>query len=210
MIQSVTLKITLSAKTTLYLVVFNQKKMGGVFSFPEPSPRWGHFTAPVGGQLYLWGGRTRNFFYERKGLSSSLHRFDPVLKTRLDIVCTGPPPPALYNGSCVATGSHLYLYGGTDGAELHDSLFKLKLDTKLHAWQQIITKHGSRPMRKTGCGMVTYGNKLVLYGGYGIASASVQQQESEFVSLEYTNKKGWTNELHTFDLFDGIIMKLKI
>ena len=174
-----------------------------MFSIPEPSPRWGHFSAPVGGQLCLWGGRTRNFFDERKVLSPTLHRFDLVLKTRQDLICTGPPPPPLYNGSCVATGSHLYLYGGSDGQELHDFLFQL--DIKSHAWRQIITKHGSRPMRKTGCGMVTHGNKLVLYGGYGIPSAPVQQQESEFVSLEYTAEKGWTNELHTFDLFDGII-----
>ena len=49
--------------------------------------------------------------------------------------------------------------------------------------------------------MVTYGSKLVLFGGYGPTSGPTQPG-AEFVKSG-KNTSGWTNELHTFDVGEG-------
>ena len=81
----------------------------------EPSPRDRHFSAAVGDQLYVWGGRTKDFDDEKNALASALHSFHAVLECWEHCECSGPPPPALYRGSCASTGDHLYMYGGSDG-----------------------------------------------------------------------------------------------
>ena len=44
---------------------------GRGFSESEPSPRWAHFSAAVGDQLYVWGGRTKDFSKEKNVLDLS-------------------------------------------------------------------------------------------------------------------------------------------
>ena len=58
-------------------------------------------------------------------------------------------------------------------------------------------------MRKAGCEMVSYGSKLVLFGGCGIPSGPTQPGAEFVKSSKYTDGIGWTNELHTFDLIKG-------
>ena len=49
--------------------------------------------------------------------------------------------------------------------------------------------------------MVVYGRKLILFGGYGVPSHPSQQ---DFVKNSRSTKgRGWTNELHSFDLEEG-------
>ena len=161
----------------------------------EPSPRWGHFSAAVGDELYVWGGRTEDFSKEKKVLASSIHRFRSKLESWEHRQCDGTPPPALYNGSCACTGGCLYLYGGTDGVSPQGSLYQLTINSL--KWQQLSS---AGPMRKTGCGMVAYGKKLVLFGGRGFASGPCQLG-AQFVTD--VDGRGWTNELHSFDLEEG-------
>ena len=51
------------------------------------------------------------------------------------------------------------------------------------------------PMKKSGCGMVSYNRCLVIFGGFGDAPTQPQPGSS------YNG--GYTNELHTFDLLEG-------
>ena len=53
------------------------------------------------------------------------------------------------------------------------------------------------PMKKVECGMVSYEDQLILFGGYGIRSGPTQPG-AQFVR----NSKfaGWTNELHSFNV----------
>lgn len=162
----------------------------------EPSPRWGHFSAAVGDQLYVWGGRTKDFSKEKNVLASSIHCFHPVLESFSDHQCSGPPPPTLYNGASASTGNHLYLYGGYDGSDYQNCFYQL--DTQSLKWQQLSS---AGPMKKFGCRMIAYGRKLLLLGGHGIPS---HPSQSDFVKdSKHTDGRGWTNELHSFDLEEG-------
>ena len=169
---------------------------GGGFS--EPSPRWGHVSAGVGEQLYLWGGRTKDFAKEKAVLLRRTHCWDPLLECWQHKECSGLLPPALYEGACASIAHHIYLYGGHDGSAWHGSLYQL--DTKSLEWQQLSPEG---PMKKAGCGMVAYGNKLVLFGGYGRPSGPTQPGAEFVKATRYTDGRGWTNELHSFDVVGG-------
>ena len=165
-------------------------------SLSEPSPRWGHHSAAVGGQLYVWGGRTKDFSKEKSELAVSVHSFNQCMETWQTRATTGKCPPTVYRGSCTSSGHHLYLYGGSDGHCYNDSLHQL--DTDSLEWSQL----PSGPMKKIRCGMVSYEDKLILFGGYGTPSCPTQPG-AEFVENRTTNGRGWTNELHMFDLQKG-------
>ncbi len=163
-------------------------------SFSEPSPRWGHYSAAVGGQLCVYGGRTKDFSIGKSELGGCIHSFNQCMERWQTRATTGQPHPGLYDGACTSSGNHLYLYGGYDQSRFQDSLYRL--DTDSLEWSQL----PSGPMRKIGCGMVSYKEKLILFGGYGIPSGPTQPG-AEFIKI--TDGHGWTNELHTFDVQKG-------
>ena len=166
--------------------------------FSEPSPRWGQFSAVVEGKLCVYGGRTKDFVKEKSGLASSVHSFDGLLESWYSEDTGGVPPPGLYGGACASVGRHVYVYGGHDGSARQGFLHQL--DTRTWTWKQLSS---SGPMRKTGCKMVAYGSNLVLFGGRGIPSGPTQPGAEFVKSSNYTDGRGWTNELHTFDLIKG-------
>ena len=149
----------------------------------------------------MWGGRTKDFLQEKSELASSIHSFEPVTpflefwdKNKL----SGVPPPGLYHGACASAGHHVYLYGGHDGSRLQSSLHQL--DTRSWTCKQLSS---AGPMRKSVCGMIAHDSKLVLFGGYGIPSGPTQQGAEFIKNSTYTDGRGWTNEVHTFDLKEG-------
>ena len=163
----------------------------------EPSPRWGHYSALVK-KIYVWGGHTKDFHRGKSELASSVHSFDPVLESWAENNCGGVPPPGLYRGACTSASHHVYLYGGSDGSRFQSSLHQL--DTRSWTWKQLSS---AGPMRKYGCGMVTYDSKLVLFGGYGYSSGPTQPGGEFVKDSRFTDGRGWTNELHTYDLKEG-------
>lgn len=175
----------------------------------EPSPRYSHFSTLVEGELYVWGGQV-DFCVEEdnalKQLISHIHHFDIMLESWTTTECSGvpDPPPGLGNGGCASSGHHIYFYGGYNESGLQNSLHQL--DTKSWRWKQLCA--GGGPMRKAGCGMVACDSRLVLFGGYGVLSSPAQEQlGADFIEDMYSkarySKKGWTNELHSFDLKEG-------
>ena len=103
----------------------------------------------------------------------------------------GVTPPCF-----TSSGRHLYLYGGCDSSDFHDSLYQL--DTESLEWSQL----PSGPMRKYRCGMVSYEDKLILFGGYGTLSGPTQPG-AEYIEDTTFPGCGWTNELHMFDVQKG-------
>ena len=154
----------------------------------EPHPRRGHFSAPVEDHLVLWGG-------EKGELAHTFNQFSESWSSKQ---CQGPSPPdGLYNGASAYAGHHLYLYGGHDGSRYHNSLHQL--DTRSWTWSHLSS---AGPMCKVGCGMVTYGEKLLCFGGYGIPSDTTQP--ADFVkNSNLEDGTGWTNELYAYDLCKG-------
>ena len=166
----------------------------------EPSPRWAHCSALAEGQVYVFGGRTKDFTQKKKELSSTLHSFDPCIESwNQPAVATGNKefPLGLYASACASTGHHVYVYGGWDGTEWQGSLHKLNCKTM--KWTKLSTGDNG-PMKKSRCGLVIYYDKLVLFGGYGCHSGSIQRGEEFVQSKKFGYPRGWTNELHIFDL----------
>ena len=87
--------------------------------------------------------------------------------------------------------------GETDGREKQCSLYQL--DVRSMACKQLSS---AGPSRKTGCGMVTYGKTLVLFGGRGSPSGPTQP------GAQWDG--GCTNELHTFELEEGEGVQLEV
>lgn len=84
--------------------------MAAGLSDSEPSPRWGHISAPVDGKLYVWGGHTKKFSSQAKRkLASTLHVFNPIMESWKDQSTTGVPSPGLFGGACASAGDCLYV-----------------------------------------------------------------------------------------------------
>lgn len=126
----------------------------------EPSPRYGHYSAAVEGKLYIWGGGTKNFRRDKNALTSTLHVFDPFMEAWETKRTTGDHPPGIYRGVSASIEHHIYQYGGTDGSSHHGSLHHL--DTTTLHWTEL----PSGPAKKSDCGMIICGNRLVLFGGW--------------------------------------------
>ena len=172
----------------------------------EPSPRFDHGTAAVRGRCYLWGGWFAQDFSEsgRRKLTSTAEIFDPYLETWEEHPTTGVPPPGLYNGACTSLLDSLYWFGGWDGSYYCNFLHRLDTTTlKWRKLQPLSQVYG--PMRKHGCGMVSFlQNRLAVFGGYGIPTGPTQPGAMFTKSTHYTDGSGWSNELHVFNITEGM------
>ena len=60
-------------------------------------------------------------------------------------------------------------------------------------------------MRKAWCGMVHFhDDKLAVIGGYGYPNGPIQPGSVFIRNTTATNGIGWTNEIHIFDISQGI------
>ena len=148
----------------------------------EPLPRAGHAAIAVDNKLHMWGGWGRSKDKSQK-LAQKLEVFDISTEHWEQKPTRGTPPPGLFGTAYAVVGSCLFVFGGWDGVSHHNSLFKLDLRT--FQWEQVRVSNPSRgPQRKSGCGMVSYGdNQLVVFAGW--------------------TDTGLTDELHIFDLNKG-------
>ena len=51
--------------------------------------------------------------------------------------------------------------------------------------------------------MIAFDKKLLLFGGYGYPSHSTQPGAKFIMNSKSSGGRGWTNELHLFDLKEG-------
>ena len=169
--------------------------MGAGTSIAESPPRFGHFSAAVEGHLCVSGGRTKGFTKEKGEL---VHTFNQLSESWSSKQCQGPSPPGgLYLGASAYAGHHLYLYGGYYGPHNRYRNSLHQLDTRSWTWSHL---YSAGPMPKAGCGMVTYDETLLCFGGYGTPSGTTQP------GAEFTKESkfsGWTNEFHAYDLNKG-------
>ena len=171
----------------------------------EPPPRFFHGAAQVRGRCYLWGGRVQDFSESgRRKLTSTVEVFDPHLETWEECHTTGVPPLGLYNGACTSLLDSLYWFGGFDGISYYNSFHTL--DTTTLEWRELQPlNQADGPMRKGGCGMVSFlQNKLAVFGGYGIPTGPTQPGAMFTKSTDFTNGSGWSNELHVFTITEGM------
>ena len=171
----------------------------------QPSPRFGHGTAAVGGRCYLWGGRVQDFSESgRRKLASTIDNFDPHLETWEKHPTTGVPPPGLYYGACTSLLDSLYWFGGWDGTSYYNSFHRL--DSVTLEWRELQPlNQGDGPMRKSGCGMVSFlPDQLAVFGGYGIPTGPTQPGTIFTENIDFTDGRGWSNELHVLNITEGM------
>ena len=176
----------------------------------QPSPRFSHGAAAVGGRCYLWGGRVRDFSVSgRRKLTSVIKIFDPYLETWEEHHTRGVPPSGLYFGACTSLLELFYWFGGYDGSSFHNSVHRL--DGTTLEWRELQPlNQADGPMRKVGCGMVSFlQDKLAVFGGYGIPTGPTQPGAmfTRAVNCNYarfTDGRGWSNELHVFNITEGM------
>jgi N-acetylneuraminic acid mutarotase len=171
----------------------------------EPHLGLGHYSAVVNGKVWMWGGHTKS---SPQPPSNVVQIYDPEQGTWEFVPTDGNQPSTLYYGACTSVGNSMYIYGGQeeDSAESYtNSLYKLDLDTsKTRVTWTLLNDDG--PMKSAGCRMVSYKNKLIVFGGYGERPTSPDLEEY-FNSTSYKARRGcgWTNllSIYEYDLNKG-------
>ena len=170
----------------------------------QPSPRFYHCAPQVGHETYLWGGWTADFVT----LPFEIETFDTFSETWTKKTATGVPPPGLFSGGFAVVAETLYHYGGNDGRSQYSSLHSL--NTVTLEWRELQSKNpADQPMSKSAHGMVTYHEavgvtSLAVLAGYGKPTTPIQPGSTVIQDTRRTDRRGWTNELHLFNLTNGM------
>ena len=140
--------------------------------------------------------------------TTSLQVYQPYLESWRQLDTQGPPPPGLYLGASAHSENFLYDYGGYKSDNVSYSGCLHRLDTKTSSWILLAAHSADAPMKKVSCGMIVYENSVIIIGGYGIQNGPIQPG-SKWRKMRDTddddnpNTKGWTNEMHQYDLSEG-------
>ena len=170
----------------------------------EPLPRICHVSQSVGSKVLVQGGRTKDFSEKsRQHLSSVVETFDPYSELWEQRQVEGDPPsPGTYVAASASLHDDLFSFGGWDGSYYFNALHRL--DTKTWRWCQLSPQNAEEaPMPKIGCGMISFGDKLGVFGGYGIPKGPTEPQ-SFIKNTRFTDGRGWTNEFHIYHLKEGV------
>ena len=180
-------------------------RMTSISKLYEPSPRFSHGAAAVWGRCYLWGGCVPDFSESgRRKLASAIEIFKPYMDTWEKKPTTGVPPLGLHTGACTSLLDSLYWFGGYDGTSFYNSLHRL--DPTTLEWTDLQPLNQTDgPMRKCGCEIVPFlQDKLAVFGGYGIPTNPTQPEAMFKKNTKNTDGRGWSNELHVFDITEGM------
>ena len=169
----------------------------------KPSPRFSHFAALAGGRCFLWGHVPDFSANGREQIASTVEIFDPCLEVWEQKATSGVSPSGLYDGACASLSDQLYSFGGIDSGCFCNSLHTM--DTTSLEWKTVrVLNPGDGPMRKRGCKMVAFSqDRLALLGGYGIPTGPTQPGATLTKSTRYGDGRGWSNELHIFNINEG-------
>ena len=154
--------------------------------------------------MYTWGGHKQDFSdHSVRQLQSVVETFDPYLELSEQIPARGVPPPGLYDGAYAAIGNSMFVCCGYDGSKFQNALHQF--DSTTLQWQKLLETSWSKgPMRKMGCQMISCaGDKLALFGGYGIPTGPTQHGSTFIKNTNRTDGSGWSNEFHLFHLKKG-------
>lgn len=143
--------------------------------------RYGHVAAEVDGNVYMWGGMESSL---KQCSASSVVMIDTKSESWEEKITSGIPPAGVVGSAWITVGTKVYTLGGIkDIANIKSLLYQLDLLNM--EWSEVRPKNPLQgPEGKTGCGVVSLGNDmLVVFGGQTLS--------------------GYTNELHIFNLNEG-------
>ena len=170
----------------------------------EPLPRLCHVSQSVGSKVLVQGGRTKDFSEKsRQHLSSVVETFDPYSELWEQRQVEGDAPlPGTFDAASASLHDDLFSFGGRDDRNLFNTL--RRLDTKKWRWCQLSPQNAEgTPMPKCDCGMISFGDSLGVFGGYGIPRGPTEPQ-SFIKNIWATDGIGWTNEFHIYHLKEGV------
>ncbi|KAI0328181.1 galactose oxidase [Cubamyces sp. BRFM 1775] len=135
-----------------------------------PSPRVGHASALVGSVLIVWGGDTKTSSKSKPGdkQDDGLYLLNLVTREWTRVAVYGPSPVGRYGHAVTMVGSKFYVFGGQVDGEFLNDLWSFDLNSRetRATWELVEPVEGSpRPPKRTSHICVTYGDKIILFGG---------------------------------------------
>ncbi|KAI0673369.1 hypothetical protein C8Q78DRAFT_1016922 [Trametes maxima] len=135
-----------------------------------PSPRVGHASALVGSVLIVWGGDTKTNTKSKPGdkQDDGLYLLNLVSREWTRVAVYGPSPVGRYGHAVTMVGSKFYVFGGQVDGEFLNDLWSFDLNSlrSKATWELVEPIEGSpRPPKRTSHICVTYGEKIILFGG---------------------------------------------
>ena len=180
-------------------------RLSGSAAKYEPLPRFLHVSQSVGSKVVVQGGRTKDFSEKtQQHLTSVVETLDPYSELWEQRQVEGDAPsPGTYAAASTSVNDDLYTFGGGgDGRNYFNTLHKL--DTKTWHWCQLSPQNAEgAPIPKVGCGMISFKDSLVAFGGFGVPHGPAEPG-SFMKDTRYTDGDGWTNELHIYHLKEGV------
>eukprot|EP01133_Synstelium_polycarpum_P015082 gene15082-17855_t len=152
--------------------VFKRRPLAKTYTFDKIIPKEGippkyarHSAVAVDHKVLTFGGfNGLNKHYE-------LCVYDTIEETWTYQPTTGDEPIPRTNHSASVIGKHMYIYGGMYKEKTNQLIFLddlYRLDTETYTWKKIIAG-GDLPPPKCGHRLMTFENKLLLFGGgYGL------------------------------------------
>ncbi|KAI1329921.1 hypothetical protein F5Y16DRAFT_59807 [Xylariaceae sp. FL0255] len=138
-----------------------------------PGPRVGHAALLVGNAFIVYGGDTK--IDETDVLDETLYLLNTSTRQWSRALPAGPRPSGRYGHSLNMMGSKIYIFGGqVEGYFMNDlSAFDLnQLQMPNNRWEVLIENtesgvgsNGKVPPARTNHSMITYNDKLYLFGG---------------------------------------------
>ena len=175
---------------------------GDLHQFYEPRARFDHCCCTVGQNVYVYG---HSVYMTVPPPSGVVDVFNLPSGRWQQLPTTGPPPPGVHGSVCAVVGNCAFFFGGAtnvDGVvQFYNTIHKLDVISML--WKELDpAQQGTVPMEKAGAGMVSYyESNLLVFSGYGPLPADPHTRPANYVPNSVSdNLRGWTNELHLFDL----------
>ena len=175
----------------------------------QPMPRVRHTSAQVRNKTLVHGGITEDYSEKSKRrLSSVLEVFDSNTELWQQKEVTGDAPaPGVFGAASAAVNGDLFTFGGCDDRKYYNSLHRLKNASQ---WLKLCPQNegAGSPMVKYGAGMVAFGNQLLLIGGFGIPHSPAQPGAAFIKERGASDGGEWTNELHIFNIKNGMHLSM--
>ncbi|EME38729.1 hypothetical protein DOTSEDRAFT_140006 [Dothistroma septosporum NZE10] len=138
-----------------------------------PGPRVGHASLLVGNAFIVFGGDTK--MDEGDMLDDTLYLLNTSTKQWSRALPAGPRPPGRYGHTLNILGSKIYIFGGQVEGYFFNDLVAFDLNALQQAtnkWEILIQNtidggppHGQIPPARTNHTMITWADKLYLFGG---------------------------------------------
>jgi len=130
----------------------------------KPSETGAHSMVAIGSNIYIFGGYSGG-----STKYDNLYKIDTTTKVSTNIELrpindnNSNKPSARYDHSMVAIGSNMYIFGGYDGADYKNDLYKI--DTEGNA-VKIDLIGSDKPSPRYNHSMVVIGTNMYIFGGY--------------------------------------------